>query len=44
MGGRQVPYSGYVEVQLGILGIAAFWEDGLMLVINDSRYIHGSQW
>ena len=27
-----------MEVQLDILEIAAFWEDGVMLVIDDSRY------
>ena len=36
-GGRQVPYNGYVEVQLNIPGTVTFKEDVLMLVTDDSR-------
>ena len=38
IGGGQIPYSGYVEVQLDIPGNATFKEDVLILVVGDSRY------
>ena len=37
-GGGWVPYHGYVEVQLDIPWIAAFREDVIMLILDDSRY------
>ena len=36
--GGDVPYMGYVEVQLWIPEITAFDEDALMLVIEDNSY------
>ena len=36
--GGDIPYMGYVEVNLKILGIKAFNEDVLMLSIEDSAY------
>ena len=40
-GGGDIPYTGYVEVNLKIPEIKAFSEDMLMLVIEDSMY---AQW
>ena len=40
-GGGRVPYYGYVEGRLGILGLPDFREDILMLVIDDSPYGKG---
>ena len=37
-GGVTVPYLGYVEATLTILGVKAFQEDCLFLVMNDHRY------
>ena len=37
-GGGDIPYTGYVEVNLKIPKIKAFNEDVLMLVIDDSTY------
>ena len=37
-GGGDIPYMGYVEVNLKILEIKAFNEDVLMLVIEDGTY------
>ena len=37
-GGGDIPYTGYVEVNLKICEIKAFNEDVLMLVIEDSMY------
>ena len=41
MGGANIPYMGYVEVNLKIPEIKAFNEDVLMLVIEDSPYAQG---
>ena len=40
-GGADIPYTGYVEVNLKIPEIKAFYEDMFMLVIEDSTY---AQW
>ena len=37
-GGGDIPYMGYIEVNLKIPEIKAFNEDVLMLVIEDSAY------
>ena len=38
MGGGDVPYEGYVELNLDIPEVAKFKEDVLMLVVKDSAY------
>ena len=40
MGGGDIPYMEYVEVNLKILAIRAFNEDVVMLVTEDSSYAH----
>ena len=38
IGGGDVPYEGYVELNLDIPAVAKFKEDVLMLVVKDSSY------
>ena len=38
MGGLEIPYEGYVELNLDIPKVKGFKEDVLMLVVKDSEY------
>ena len=39
-GGAYVPYLGYVEVRMHILGISSFKQDVLMLISHTTTYYH----